>query len=443
MIKDAIASLDPAPIHRDLIAEVNIVPVTSRLATAHLGIEKGLKALITDAGGNSKHGHDLNRLYRELRECDLDSADFLAEAFEDAVKCFRYDVNTKDFEHLRSLGDYLCNVGTRDVFDALRYWAMEESSKESPIPYISLSIHRELLCALRCLFLPNRRETVSDRVEREVTYAMFEGRRGISWSDGDTRKEQSVDWYGNWLFREHATCCSALEEAIQQNFAVTDDEFVTQALSDAYKDVQESEDPAVQYYIGTLTYLPEGSQRRNPEAIPEVKWSNQDQIRGTVVTPAGTPLGFIEKSADGAWGIIPSEDGLVQVTEIAIAEADAKDYLVNRLTRQVTVTVDGKSKQLRIVRDKDFFPLPSFSPPLWTTDTENSADLESDAATYKLEFWDGEHGLSPGDGILVKLQPEGSQAFASLLEGAVIEVAEQTVSITGTVNFKLTRAVES
>ena len=191
--------------------------MTSRLATAHLGIEKGLKALITDAGGNSKHGHDLNRLYRELRECDLDSADFLAEAFEDAVKCFRYDVNTKDFEHLRSLGDYLCNVGTRDVFDALRYWANGGIQQRKSYPvYFTLNTQGTPLC-LTMSFLPNRRETVSDRVEREVTFAMFEGRRGISWSDGDTRKEQSVDWYGNWLFREHATCCSALEEAIQQN----------------------------------------------------------------------------------------------------------------------------------------------------------------------------------------------------------------------------------
>ena len=152
---------------------------------------------------------------------------------------------------------------------------------------------------------------------------------------------------------------SAFEEAFDQEFNIKEgDNLVSQTLRDAYKDLQQSKDPAVQYYMSTLTDLPKGSQPRNPEAVPEVDWFDKSHTIGSVETPAGTHLGFIEKHSDGRWGISPSEDGSPGITAIAKASADAKTYLVNRLTKQVTVTVNGEQRQLRIVRDRDFFPLP-------------------------------------------------------------------------------------
>ena len=120
-------------------------------------------------------------------------------------------------------------------------------------------------------------------------------------------------------------------------------------------------------------------------------------------------------------GITPLEGGLVQVADIAKSMADAKHYLVNRLTRQVTVTVNGKSKQLRIVSEHDFF-LPHN--PSWTLDIEDSA--------YELEFWDANHGLRPGEEVLMKLQSEAVPDSVSVLEGTVTKVEEQKVSVTGT-----------
>ena len=133
-----------------------IVQLTNRMPTAHLAIERGLKALIADVGGTTEPIHSLNKLYRDLWKYDKDSADFLAEAFGDAVGFFGYDVNAKGFGHFRSLGDYLSKVGTEKAFDALRYWAIGEPPKgENPIPYISPPIHRELLRAVWCLFFGN------------------------------------------------------------------------------------------------------------------------------------------------------------------------------------------------------------------------------------------------------------------------------------------------
>ena len=419
-IKDAISIIDSAPIHRDLVPETNAVQLTNRVPISHLAIERGLKVLIDNAGGNWDRIHSLNRLYRDLRNCDATSADYLDKAFEDAVKFFGYNVKVKGFGHLCSLEDYLSKTGTENAFNALRYWAIGQSSKENPIPYISPLVHRELLCALWCLFLPNRRETVSDRVEGVVERAMTNP-SCLAWNDNDTNRKNSIQWYLNWLLKTHTSRRSALKEAVDKDFAITDDEFVSQTLRDAFDDLRQSKDPAVQYYIRTLTYLPEGSQRRNSDAIPEVEWYRKDRTSGSVLTSAGTCLGFIEMYADGAWGITPLEGGLVQVADIAKSMADAKHYLVNRLTRQVTVTVNGKSKQLRIVSEHDFF-LPHN--PSWTLDIEDSA--------YELEFWDANHGLRPGEEVLMKLQSEAVPDSVSVLEGTVTKVEEQKVSVTGT-----------
>ena len=417
-IKDVIAILDSAPIRRDLIPETNLVQLTNRLPIAHLAIERGLKALIVEKTGESPediHVHGLNKLYQSLKKCDQEAADYLAKAFQDAVLFFGYNFNRKGFRQFRSLDDYLSKVGTKNAFNFLRYWAIGETDKdkrESPIQYISSPIHRELLCALRCLFLPPLRETVSERVEREVSAAMFNRWRS-GYSDEDISKQQSVCWYLDWLLKEHKTRRSALEEAVHRDFAIRDgDEFVKQILVAAHADLRQSRDPAVIYFLNTLTYLPKGSQTRHPDAVPEVRWINSTPKE--VVTPAGTGLGYLEKYADGALGIVPQEEGLVRVAATAWTLADAKAYLVNRLTKQVTVTVNGESNQLRIVSEKDFFALLAWTP------------------NYDLEFWNDGHGIKPGDEISVEFPSEGIQNFGCVLEGTVVTVAEHKVSVNGT-----------
>ena len=416
-IEDAIVILDSAPIRPDLMSETNAVQLTNRAPIAHLAIERGLKALITDCAVIPDETHSLNSLYRDLRKCDKASADYLAAAFNDAVKFFGYNVKVKGFGHFGSLHKYLSKVGTKTDFDALRYWVIEKSSKGNPIPYISPPIHRELLCALLCLFFPSRHETVSDRVEREVTYAMFSGRH-ISYGADDTEKKLSVQWYKDWLFNTHTSRRSALEEAVDKGYSITDDEFVTETLREAFNELCQSKDPAVRYYIRTLTYLPKGSQRRNPDAIPEVEWHRKDRTYGSVLTPAGTCLGFIEQYPDSAWCIEPL-GGSAYATAWSIA--DAKHYLVNGLTRQVTVTVSGESKQLRIVTGQD-----SFHP----SDPSRTSDIED--STYEVEFWDANHGLRPGDELSIELQSEAVQRLVSVLKGTVTEVEEQKASVTGT-----------
>lgn len=419
-IRDAIAILDSAPFYRDLMSDGNIVQVTNRAPIAHLAVERGLKALIINAGRTLERTHDLNRIYRVLGECNKESSGFLAKAFDDAVEFFGYDVRAKGFEHFQSIGDYLSKVGGEKDFNKLRYWVLE-----GPVPgsirYISLCIHREILCALYCLFLPNLRETVSERVERVIKAAF--NRTDLAYNTKDEYKKDSVDRYKRWL-EERGSLYAALEEAAQKNFAVNDDEFISQTLRESITKLRRSKDPAVRYRARTFGYLPKGSQQRNSDADPTVKWLNKGKTNGTVITPAGTQLGKIEKYPDGAWGITPEEEGLV--TDVARALADAKHYLVNRLTRRVIVTVNGKPKQLRIISQNGSFPQPT-----WIPTIERSEGLVRRTPTYEMNFWDAKHGLVSGDAVSVELQPDKEPLYPVVLEGIVSEVAAHEVSIAG------------
>ena len=429
-IKDAISILDSAPIRPDMVMEANIVQLTNRVPIAHLALERGLKALIADILGidvreTKEHGHSLNKLYQSLCDCDSGSSDYLSAAFDDAVSFFGYNVKAKGFGYLRTLNDYLSKVGTEKTFELLRYWAIGETGQgESSIQYILPPIHRELLCALWCLFLPTRRDTVSDRVEREVGRTMSKRLSSIVGTDN----ENSVGRYIDRLREGNYTGCSALEEASHSNFTIGEDEFIDQALRETFDDLQQSDDPAVRYFVRRLGYFPRGSQPPNPGVDPAVEWLNQAQTKGKVSTPAGTCLGFIERYADGGWGIIPAEEGLVQVADVANARKDALHYLVNRLTRQVTVILDGQEKQLRIVNERDFFR---------QGDAVWSPDFTFRSPTYYLEFWDTEHGLRLGDVISVELQSDGSNNSVAVLEGTVSGVSEHKVSVAGIETFML------
>lgn len=432
-IRDVIQILDSAPIRWDLVSDANIVQITNRSPIAHLAIERGLKALIVESGGALERTHSLVRLYRAFHECNSDSAEYLQSAFADSIRFFGYNVNRTGFRQFRSLDTYLSRVGTEDAFDKLRYWVIGESTRgQSPISYISLSIHRELLCALDRLLLPDGLETVSARVEREVSESMF-SRRHIAWGSDDSAKEQAIHWYINWL-RAHTSPRGALEEAVRSNFAICNDEFIAQTLREAYVELQQSQDPAVRYFVSTLAYLPRDSERRNRDAIPEVQWLGQGQNNGRVVTPAGTCLGYIERYPDGSWGITPMQPGLMRTAAIAWAQADAKHYLVNRLTSQVAVTVNGESQQLRIIDDRGFFYKPA-----WIPENEDSKTLIRRSAVYELEFWNGQHGLRPGDDVVVELGSRHSDGIVSVLTGAVTEVTEQKVSVTGADCFDVRR----
>lgn len=417
--------------YRDLVPEANMVQLTNRAPIAHLAIERGLKAIIGESGGNAKRKHDLNELYRELSQCNPVASDYLDQSFDDAVTFFGYNINDKGFKQFRSLDDYLSKVGTAKSFNALRYWAIEEAGQgANPIPFISSPIHRELLSALWMLFLPSRRETVSDRVESAVSYAMFEG-RAISYGPDDTGKEEMVHSYMNWLYKDHATCRSALKEAVNRNLSLGKGDVIDKIVREGHCELSQSKDPAVQYYMRTLTYIPKGSERRNPDAIPNVNWFNVEESRGELLSVGGIHLGFVERFADGSWEIRPNQEGGGGVSDIAEALADAKHYVVNRLTAPVLVIVNGVAKRLRIHLRKHALVHAGFLNSLWDGSATFPQECPADVV-----FWDASHGLDVGDIVSVRRLGNAERDYVAVLEGSVIRAAGHQITISGRTYFK-------
>ena len=323
-INDVIRILDSAEIRPDLSPDTVIVQLTNRAPIAHLAIERGLKALIAQSKPYEE-GHSLSKLYQDLRECNSDCADFLSEAFCDAVGFYGYNVKSKGFRHFQSLQDYFSKVGGEKAFELLRYWPIEESpSGENPIGLISPPIHRELLCALSCLFQQFDRKTVNARVECEVANKVTETRE-FSDIPYENLRHESLPRYRKWLDRNHGAYRYTLKKVFRSGFeAKGEDRYWSMNLRSAYDDLRKSEDPAVRYFVGTFSYLPKGTQILDAYATPKVRWLDNLCRNGYVMTPACYGLGHIEKYPDSAWGIRPSEPGLVQVTAIAEDLKDAK-----------------------------------------------------------------------------------------------------------------------
>ena len=76
--------------------------------------------------------------------------------------------------------------------------------------------------------------------------------------------------------------------------------------------------------------------------------------------------------------------------------------------------------------DKDFFPLH-----VGTAGFQDAADWDSNGSVHGLEFWDAEHGLRSGDEVRAELQTEEFPGIVSVLEGKVVKVSKQIVSIAG------------
>ena len=318
----------------------------------------------------------------------------------------------------------------------MRYWAIGEPAKaESPFQYLSLPIHREILCALRFIIL-SRPRTVSQRVELAVKHAMGQN-SGLWYGDKEMEKADSVNWYLQWL-GEHSSFCDAFEDAAKCNFVIKDnDDYVNSIVFDAWQELRQSKDPAVQYFCYKQTYLQPGSQLANSDAIPEVSWINKEHTRAEINASSGRHLGIVDKLPDGAWAFrcLGSTSG--SPFGAAVVLKDAKNYMVNTLTFLVDVRVAENTRQLRIFGRCDRFPEPDLS-----NHFDNPVDSITLIEAYQLEFWDKGHGLSVGNDLAVFPASELGQEFITVLQGKVTSVSEQNVTVEGMVTAALTEEVQ-
>ncbi|MDE2778141.1 MAG: hypothetical protein OXI91_00485 [Chloroflexota bacterium] len=408
-ISDAIGILDSAPLQPSMFPQMYFLQVGNRIPVAHLAIERGLKALIRESAertsplellawledGRKGRTHSLASLYSKLREVDEERAKFLAHAFKDAVDFFGYDVERDGFAHFRSIDNYLSIVANKDVFKALRYWVIEGTEEqEKTMAWISPRVHREILCALRCLFFPDFRETVSERVVSSLINARFEGKilyRNGSFNGERDSRGRSIER----LTQENACVLHVLETANKMGADVRAlVATLVQAYIDGNVDTTKSDDHAVRYFFSTLSYLLSGSQPQDPKAVAEENWLKPDGTSREIRTSAGTALGWVSKLADGAWAIAPMEEGTPGEMAIAWRLKDAKNFLINRLTSKVAVTANGgKVRELRVFTRSHRWPFPTPASNEGSRYVGTPLHPHPDRVIYKLQFWDVNHGL--------------------------------------------------
>ena len=240
-VNDVIRVLENEPVRPDMIVELTAAQVMNRVSIAHLSIERAMKFVITDAGGPLVKDHDLPSRLNELRQYEPASAKFLEDAFEDAVRHYRYNANEPHMKHLKSLDAYLEATSSDESFQDIRYWELTQSTDEMILRTIYLTLHIELLQAMNEILLePERpKDTVSTRVKRAIEEAMFHSRE-LSYSLGSD-KENFVKSYIKWL-QGFKSLTEAISYAFEKETADLD-EFTLKTINQAYQELSKSTDP--------------------------------------------------------------------------------------------------------------------------------------------------------------------------------------------------------
>ena len=425
-VMDVIRVLENQPVRPDMIAELTVAQVMNRVSLAHLSIERAMKFIITEAQGPLIKDHDLPSRLNELRQHESESAKFLEEAFGEAVWHYRYNANAAHMKHLKSLETYLEATGSDKDFQDIRYWELTQSRNEIIVRQIYLTLHMELLHALKEILLPQKRpkDTISTRVERAVRDAMSP-RRGLSYTEG-TDKERSVKAYHQWLER-----FENFREAITQAFSegvANGDEFISGIINKAFQQLVTSTDPAVKYFAETLTVLP----KQPKDAIPCVEWMGSEKYQvGLVSTPGGDELGYIHRRSDGLWNVTPERDDSVQLSAITETQTDARCYLATLFSRRTRLVVVGEEKWLRIVGEEHFLFKRDYKQlAKWSQDMAGTAE-----PTFQVTFWDNTHGIMNGDMVRLETPSTSYPRAVDILEGTVIEVKDHEIFVQGSQYF--------
>ena len=294
-IRDTINGVENPPFQSDSVPQFQLMVLARRAVDCHLAIELGLKALIERSGGHFKCEHSLLSQLKKLKRveiaegADSGSVEFLRHCFDEAVQF--YEANPNTHQHLRSIENYLAATGGSDAYQQYRYWILTQALDSKELNQFSLELHIEILHAIEAL-LSGRRETVHDRLEREVQKAVTDclskvySHRGVP-----DEYEGTIDF-----INRHNSCRQAFAEAKANNFDL-DDEFAQLVFVQVDGMLKNSVDTAVRYFAANAWVLP-----APPKTVPTPKYEEHHEGRSAwVSTPSGTPLGWVQKLSNGRW----------------------------------------------------------------------------------------------------------------------------------------------
>ena len=430
-VLDVITMLENEPVEGDLFIHLTAVRTFNRISLAHLSIERVIKYLITAAGAKYKKKHDLKNRYEELIQCDPDSADFLNQAFQAAVKHYNYNPDKKRMAHLTSLPRYLQTTASDAIFKNIRYWELDQDTDSPILQTIILWIHMELLHALSEILLEAQRprETVKHRLDRAVQEAMLPSNQ-LTYSPG-FQWESPAHRYLDWL-NSHESPTHALKHAAESQFEVGDD-YSSAIVKTAHQSLLRASDPAVKYLANFLSVLP----KQQTDILAELHWlESGDTSRARVTSPSGTCLGYIYRNWDGRWYIVPMRSGPLGPSAKAANKTDAIAYLSTLLSKPALATVNGEERHLRVIQQS----YTAFPGRQNRTTPGHDGDTDLDSRIHEVTFWQADHSVRPGDDMSIDVlenENHDSPQTRHVLRGKVLKVTGSNVFVSGRSSTKI------
>lgn len=420
---ETLKMVDAVPLSNDLAPEYALASYAPKASMLHSALELGMKALNDDfdhkcypsrkkcAKCKKYRIHGLAKVYTHITSPDVKNQ--LKAAFGDAVSFYGFQVERDKWQHLADLETYLAKTGDKDLFEVYRYWALEKKddllSKEIPILFLSREMVRFIADLLSDFGSGEGGPfPVSELVEQEIGEALSRGR---SKSYIKRAQECPEEWEAEddaltaWL-QGHPSLRLAMKKAVERNFAALNSQ-ANGVLSAVHNDLTEITDyrvkPALTHALQTFRAKASECQAVVPPALV----NEYPNGRGASVdTPAGSPLGRMEERYDGLWWVKSFRNKSER--DIANSKSDAVGLLVDAGTKLVSVSVNRDPAQLKRV----FFPRGYFA---------------SRNASY--EFWNPDHGISPGNLITLVIPDENHHDFVWKVDGEVNFVDTHTVKI--------------
>ena len=382
----------------DMAPDYLYAQLARQMQSGHWAFEIGLKTLIENSQGEYKWTHDLSKLYSRLRNVN-------PQAFGDLDKVYRDTVNFYRLADLEdNLAGYLARVGKQEVFERLRYAALnlpQVAFRDVPLSLVYfelLAVIRDYEeSGLRTYHFPSRR--IDQRVEEAVIHAMASG------PDEFERRKDALEWLSNLLNLDNLAWRNLLHRARQQDFRLegAQNDRVEMLLREAFETLISREqnsdvqpDPALDYYLRRIEYVPKGAEQNKGTPEPMLNGNEENDVVARVTSPSGESLGLIRKLRDGAWVAGPfNAPGLTFEMK-----DDAALNMVRARTRTLRVYVnEHEHKDVRIVHDMDLFL--------------ESVRRTCDVWETTLVFWD-ECPFEVGDSLEAALLPFDDE-FKSVL----------------------------
>ena len=120
-IKQVIRLIDSTPFRRDMVPGVNVAQIALHAHNAHLGIDRAIQSLLRYEEADYEQRHSLPYLFRRLQQVNIGAAEFLENAFDDAVRFYGYNPNRDGFGDLQGLEAYLAATGGEKAYNDMRY----------------------------------------------------------------------------------------------------------------------------------------------------------------------------------------------------------------------------------------------------------------------------------------------------------------------------------